>query len=45
MPSAEFTRWLAFYKVRHEYQTDTEPPLEFDSDAEADEALDELLGF
>lgn len=45
MPSTEFVQWMAYYKVRYEQQTDTEPPLEFDNDSEADAALDDLLGF
>jgi hypothetical protein len=45
MPSNEFVRWMAFYKVKFEYEHDQEPPAEFDDDAEADQALDELLGF
>lgn len=45
MPAIEFVQWMAFYKVDCELKTDTEPPDEFDSDAEADAALDELLRF
>lgn len=45
MSSTEFVRWMAFFKVDFEFKTDTEPPAEFESDAEADAALDELLRF
>ncbi len=45
MPSAEFVRWMAFYVVEFQKETDTEPPQEFDSETAADAALDELLGW
>jgi hypothetical protein len=45
MPSAEFVRWMAFYIVDFQRETDTEPPQEFDSDSAADAALDDLLGW
>ena len=44
MPASEFLGWLAFFKVRNERQTDTEPPQEFDSALEQAAALRSMWG-
>lgn len=43
MPSAEFVQWMAFYLVEREINTDTMPPLEFDSAEEQSRAIDALF--
>lgn len=43
MPAPLFIDWMAFYKVEHEYRTDTAPPVDYDDPEEHSAALDALL--